>query len=87
MSSDVGHRCSSDPTLLCLWYRLAAIDPTWPLAWELPYAAGAALKKQKIKNIKKNNRWRDWQRGKKKEDTNCQIRNEMWYHYRPNSCQ
>ena len=34
-----------DPTLLWLWYRLAAVAQIQPLAWELPYAAGAALKK------------------------------------------
>ena len=27
-----------------LWCRLAATAPIWPLAWELPYAAGVALK-------------------------------------------
>ena len=31
-----------DPVLL--WYRLAAVAPIRPLAWELPYAADAALK-------------------------------------------
>ena len=25
VSCDVGHRCSSDPTLLWLWHRLASI--------------------------------------------------------------
>ena len=33
-----------DLALLGLWYRLAAIAPTRPLAWELPYAAGVAQK-------------------------------------------
>ena len=32
-----------DPTLLWLWHRLAAAAPIPPLAWELPYAVGAAL--------------------------------------------
>ena len=32
---------------LILWCRLAAAAPIQPLAWELPYAAGAALKKPK----------------------------------------
>ena len=31
-----------DPVLLWLWYRLMALIQ--PLAWELPYAAGVALK-------------------------------------------
>ena len=40
----VGCRGSSDPMLLWLWCRLAAIAPIQPLAWELPYAMDAALK-------------------------------------------
>ena len=31
--------------LLWLWCRPAAVAPIGPLAWELPYASGAALKK------------------------------------------
>ena len=31
----------------CCEYRLAAVAPIRPLAWESPYAAGAALKRQK----------------------------------------
>ena len=31
---------------LWLWYRPASVAPIQPLAWELPYAAGAALKKK-----------------------------------------
>ena len=45
LSCGVGHRRGSDPMLLWLWYRRAAVVPTQPLAWELPYAAGAALKR------------------------------------------
>ena len=33
-----------DPALLCLWCRPAAIAPNQPLAEELPYATGTALK-------------------------------------------
>ena len=51
VSCGVGHRCSSAPALLWLWYRPAAAAPIQPLAWELPCAAGAALKRQKIKDI------------------------------------
>ena len=40
-------RCGSDPTLLWLWHRPAAVAQIQPLAWELPYAAGAALKRKK----------------------------------------
>ena len=42
MSCGVGHRCSSDPELLWLWYRPVATAPIQPLAWEPPYATGAA---------------------------------------------
>ena len=44
LSCGVGHRHSSHPALLRLWCRLAAVAPIQPLAWEPPYAAGAALK-------------------------------------------
>ena len=42
-----------DPALLWLWYRLAATVPIQTLAWELPYVAGAALKKQTKNNYTK----------------------------------
>ena len=45
MSCDVGHRHEWDPAWLWLSYGLAAVAPIRPLAWEPPYAAGAALKK------------------------------------------
>ena len=38
--------------LLRLWCRLAAAAPIRPLAWDLPYAIGAALKRRKNKNKK-----------------------------------
>ena len=47
VSCGVGHRHGSDPALLWLWHRPAAAAPVQPLAWELPYATGAALKKKK----------------------------------------
>ena len=40
---------------LWLWCRLAAAVPIGPLAWELPYTAGAALKKQANKQTNKKN--------------------------------
>ena len=49
MSCGVGHRCGSDPSLLCLWCRPADTTPIQPLAWELTYATGAALKRPKKK--------------------------------------
>ena len=42
MSCGVGHRLGSDPTLLWLWRRPVAIAPIGLLAWEPPYAVGAA---------------------------------------------
>jgi len=33
--------------LLWLWYRTATTAPIRPLAWELPYTVGVALKRQK----------------------------------------
>ena len=42
MNCGVDHRYGMDPVLLCLWYRLAATAPIQCLAWEPPYAAGAA---------------------------------------------
>ena len=50
MSCGVGCGCGSDPTLLWPWCRLAATAPVRPLAWEPPYAASVALKRQKTKN-------------------------------------
>ena len=37
--------------LLWLWHGLAAAAPVQPLAWEPPYATGAALKRPKKKQI------------------------------------
>ena len=42
-------QCVKDPALLWLWHRLAAAALIWHLAWELPYAAGVAMKKEQIK--------------------------------------
>ena len=49
VSCDVGLRWGSHPALLWLRLWLAAIAPTRPLAWELPYVAGAVLKKSQKK--------------------------------------
>ena len=56
MSYGVGQRRGSNRTLLWLWHRQAAEGLIRPLAWELPYAMGAALKKQKTKERKKERR-------------------------------
>ena len=47
MNCGVGCRCGSDPPWLWLWRRPAGAVPIQPLAWEPPYAAGAALKDKK----------------------------------------
>ena len=49
MSCYVGLGCGSDLALLWLWHRLAVTDLIQPLAWEPPYAVGAALKRQEKK--------------------------------------
>ena len=54
MSYGVGRRCSSDPTFLWLWCRLAAAGLIRPLAWELPYTEGVALKS---KNKREESFW------------------------------
>ena len=56
VSCGVGCRCSLDPMLLWLWlwpwHRPAAAAPINTLAWEIPYAAGAALKSKKQNKTK-----------------------------------
>ena len=44
VSYGVGCRCNSDPALLWLWHRLAAIALIWSPSVRIPHAAGAALK-------------------------------------------
>ena len=51
----MGLRHGSDPALLCLWCRPAAVAPIRPLAWEFPYATGRALKRKIYIYIFKNN--------------------------------
>ena len=53
MSCGVGRRCGSHPVLLWLWCRLAVAALIQPLAWEPPYAKGAALEKTKKDQKKK----------------------------------
>ena len=49
MSCSVGQRCGLDPELLLLWYSPGRCSSNSTLAWELPYAAGAALKSKNKK--------------------------------------
>ena len=53
MSCGVG---CSDPELLWLWRRLVSTALIRPLAWEPPYATGAALEKAKRQKKKKKKR-------------------------------
>ena len=53
MSCGLGRRHGSDPELLWLWLWPAVVTPIHSLAWEPPYAAGAALKRQKEKKKKR----------------------------------
>ena len=53
MSCGVGCRHGSEPVLLWLWRRPAAMAPIIPLAWEPPYALGAALEKAKRQGKRK----------------------------------
>ena len=43
---------AKDLVLLWLWHRPAAVALIQPLAWDLPYAVGAALKKKKRRKRK-----------------------------------
>ena len=56
MSCGIGCRHRLNPKLLWLWHSWQlqlVFDPY--LAWELPYAAGAALQSKKKKKEKKSN--------------------------------
>ena len=67
MSCAIGHRCSSDPLLLWLWHRMAAVAPIQPLAWEFPYAMPvlpAARQKKKKRKMNVGGR-----RGGKEEES------------------
>jgi len=55
----IGHRHGSDRTLLWLWQRPETLVRIWPLAWELSYAAGVALKKKEKKKSTNNKCWRE----------------------------
>ena len=46
-----------DPELLWLWCRLAVAALIQHLAWDLPYATGAALKKKAKKGVSVVAQW------------------------------
>ena len=50
MSCGVGRRHGSDPVLLWLWCRPAAVALIRLLVWEPPYAMGVALKSKSKKD-------------------------------------
>ena len=52
---------------LWLWHRPAAVAPIRPLAWELPYATGAALKSEKKKEGKRERNKEKERRKRKRE--------------------
>ena len=60
MSCGVGHRRGSDPALLWLWRRPVATALIRPLAWEPPYATGAAQEMAKRQNKNNNNKNPQW---------------------------
>ena len=88
MSCGVGCRGGLDRTLLQLWHRPAAVALIRPLAWEPPYAAGAALKSKKNQKTKnKPNKQQQQQKTSKQtknknkqKNTNEWIK-KMWYIY------
>ena len=49
VSCAVGRRHGLDSAFLWLRCRPAAVAPIRPLAWELLYAAGVALKKKRLR--------------------------------------
>uniref|UniRef100_A0A4X1V528 non-specific serine/threonine protein kinase n=1 Tax=Sus scrofa TaxID=9823 RepID=A0A4X1V528_PIG len=62
--------------LLWLWPRLAAVAPIPPLAWEPPYATGAALKRQKDKKKKK----KEEEEEEKNKETQYLVKFSCGYH-------
>ena len=73
MSCGVGYRCGLD--LALLWCRLTAAAPIWPLGWELPYASGAALKRQTDR--KKGRRKKERKKGIKTDSLNCECKEKI----------
>ena len=88
----VGRRHGSDLALLWLWYRPADTTPIQPLAWESPYATGAALKRKEKKKANtiwyhlhvKSKIWHKWMylqnrnRLTERTDHSCQGGRVIW---------
>jgi len=79
VSCGVGCRCGSDLALLWLWCRSAATAPIPPLAWELPYATGAALKKTERKRRKEGRK----EEGRKESTDKSKITLTIFYFFQP----
>ena len=75
MSCGVGCRRGSDPELLWLWRRPVATAPIQPLAWEPPYAAGAAPRNSNNNNNNKKKQQQQKRQKTKKKIYNCK---ENW---------
>ena len=67
MNCGVGHRHGSDPALLWWWCRPAPTAPIRPLAWEPPYATGAAQEMAKKKDKKKKKKKKERERERERE--------------------
>ena len=69
------HTRGLDPVLLWLWLRLAAAAALiWPLAWELPYAAGAVPAPPKKNHSELNTRINVYIKGNQKDlTTTCNM--------------
>ena len=63
--------------MLWLWGRLAAPAPIQPLTWELPYAVGAAQKKERKRKERKKKgkerKGRKEERKKERENSRTKI--------------
>ena len=64
MSCGVGHRGARSCIAVAVVERLAVAAPIGPLAWELPYATGAALKSKKEKEEREREREDGWKEGR-----------------------
>ena len=67
VSCAVGRRHGSYPELLWLWHRVAAVTLIQHLAWELPYVAGAVLKRKDRQKGRKERKEGERRKVRKKE--------------------
>ena len=74
----LGCRRGSDPALLWLWRRLAATALIRPLAWEPPYAAGAA---QEITKRLKKKKTIEWINDHRHDCITSSLSSRHWWSY------